>query len=76
MEALDTHVPPPKRDITSPFLFPIESAFNVKNRGTVAVGTLVRGRINRLDNAEILGHGTHLKAVLSDIQVQFLKYFW
>ncbi|XP_055348349.1 elongation factor Tu-like [Paramacrobiotus metropolitanus] len=68
-EALDTYLPDPLRDYSAPFLLPVESCFLVPNRGAVAVGTLVQGTIKKGDPAEILGHGTHLKTVVTDIQV-------
>ena len=67
-EPLDSHIPDPQRDVLSPFLLPVESAFLVPNRGTVTIGTLQE----RLDASrkEILGHGAKLSTVLSDIQVR------
>ncbi|OWA52687.1 Elongation factor Tu, mitochondrial [Hypsibius exemplaris] len=69
MDVLDSYLPEPRRDTTSPFLFPIENAFSVAQRGIVAIGTLVRGRIKKGDSAEILGHGSELKTVIADVQV-------
>lgn len=72
IEALDSHLPEPVRDYSSPFLLPVESCFLVPNRGCVAIGTLVRGTIKKGDPAEVLGHGVRLKTVISDVQVSVI----
>ncbi|XP_056632650.1 elongation factor Tu-like [Diorhabda sublineata] len=66
---LDNYIPDPKRDITSPFMLPIDNAFTVPGRGTVVVGTIQRGVIKRSQDAELLGFDTQLKTVVTDIQV-------
>lgn len=73
VEAMDTHIPEPTRDFSSPFLLPIEQCFTVPHRGTVAIGTLVRGTIKKGAPAEILGHGAKLSTVLSDVQVRMVR---
>lgn len=69
IEALDKHVTIPERDVTSPFLLPIESAFTVPGRGTVAVGTLERGIMVKGAEAELLGYGNKLKTAVGDMEV-------
>lgn len=69
LDAIDEHVPTSVRDITSPFMLPIDNAFTVPGRGTVVVGTLQRGTMNKLADAELLGFGEKIKTVVSDIQV-------
>ncbi|XP_062544415.1 elongation factor Tu [Armigeres subalbatus] len=69
LEAIDTYVPTPTRDLTSPFLLPIDNAFTVPGRGTVVVGTLARGTINKNDDAELLGFDEQVKTTIGGIQV-------
>ncbi|GAB1598872.1 uncharacterized protein LOC115211813 [Argonauta hians] len=66
---MDDHIVIPERNVLGPFLFPIDSAVSVKGRGTVAIGTVQQGAIKKGDNVEILGHGTSLKATISDIEI-------
>jgi len=69
LSAVDEHIVPPSRDLDSPFLLPIEKAFTVPGRGTVAIGTLESGVINKGDTAELVGYGNRLKTAASDVQV-------
>lgn len=68
MEALDTHIEIPERDLTKPFVMPIENAFLVKGRGCVAIGTVKEGIIKRGQDAELLGKGIKMKTVVTDIE--------
>jgi elongation factor Tu len=74
LNAIDRHVMPPSRDIEGPFVLPIESAFTVPGRGTVAIGTLQRGCILKGCDAELIGYGNQLKTAASDLQV-LIRYF-
>lgn len=69
LNAIDDHIPDPKRDIQSPFLLPIDNAFHIPGRGTVVVGTLSRGVIKRNSEAELLGFNCQIKTTIGDIQV-------
>lgn len=69
MDAVDTYVPHPERDLTSPFMLPIDNAFLLPGRGTVIVGTLIKGVIKKNDEAELLGFDLNLKTTVTDIQV-------
>lgn len=69
LNALDTHVPAIVRDLTSPFLMPIDSAFTVPGRGTVVVGTVKRGVMKKNDEADLMGFGFKIKTTLSDMQI-------
>lgn len=69
MDALDSYIPAPVRDFTSPFLLPIDNAFTVPGRGTVVVGTLKRGTIIKNCEAELLGFNEEIKTTVSDMQV-------
>ena len=69
IDALDNHITVPARDLTSPFLLPIENAFTVPGRGTVAIGTVERGIMVKGAEAELLGYGTKLKTAIGDMEV-------
>jgi elongation factor Tu len=55
MEAVDTFIPIPPREVDKPFLMPVEDVFSITGRGTVATGRIERGVINSNDNVEIIG---------------------
>ena len=55
MEALDSYIPEPKREIDLDFLMPIEDVFSISGRGTVVTGRIERGVINVSDDIEIVG---------------------
>jgi elongation factor Tu len=55
MEAVDTAVPEPDRDIEKPFLMPIEDVFSITGRGTVVTGKIEQGVINAGEEIEIVG---------------------
>ena len=69
LSAIDDHIVPPSRDLDGPFVLPVEKAFTIAGRGTVAVGTLQRGVINKGDMAELVGYGNRIKTAASDVQV-------
>jgi len=55
MDAVDSYVPEPERDIDKPFLMPVEDVFSISGRGTVATGRVERGVIHVGDEIEIVG---------------------
>jgi elongation factor Tu len=55
MDACDTAIPEPKRDLEKPFLMPIEDVFTITGRGTVVTGKVEQGKINTGDEIEIVG---------------------
>ncbi len=55
MEAVDTYIPTPKRDIEKPFLMPVEDVFSISGRGTVGTGRVERGKIKVNDEVEVVG---------------------
>ncbi len=55
MEAIDTYIPEPKRDVDQPFLMPVEDVFSISGRGTVATGRVERGVVHVGDEVEIVG---------------------
>ncbi len=55
MDALDTYIPQPERDIDKPFLMPIEDVFSISGRGTVVTGRVERGILHVGDEVEVVG---------------------
>ena len=55
MDAVDSYIPTPERDIDKPFLMPIEDVFTITGRGTVATGRVERGTLKIQDTVEIVG---------------------
>ncbi len=55
MEAVDTYVPEPERDLDKPFLMPIEDVFSITGRGTVVTGKVEQGQVHTGDEVEIVG---------------------
>ncbi|MGI5885326.1 MAG: elongation factor Tu [Candidatus Spyradocola sp.] len=55
MEAVDSYIPTPERDIDKPFLMPVEDVFSITGRGTVATGRVERGTVKVQDTVEIVG---------------------
>ena len=58
MEAVDTFIPIPPRQVDLPFLMPVEDVFSITGRGTVATGRIERGVINSNEQVEIIGMQT------------------
>jgi len=69
MEAADTYIPEPKRDIDKPFIMPIEGVFSISGRGTVATGRIEKGKIKVGDEVEIIGFGETLKSVVTGVEM-------
>ncbi|NHB67575.1 elongation factor Tu [Perlabentimonas gracilis] len=57
MDAVDTYIPLPPRDIEKPFLLPVEDVFSITGRGTVATGRIETGVVNTGDEISIIGLG-------------------
>ncbi len=55
MEAVDSYIPEPERDLDKPFLMPIEDVFSITGRGTVVTGKVEQGVVNTGDELEIIG---------------------
>ncbi len=55
MDACDSYIPDPERDVDKPFLMPIEDVFTITGRGTVVTGRVERGKIHAGDEIEIVG---------------------
>ena len=69
MEAVDTYIPTPTRDVDKPFLIPVEDVFTITGRGTVATGRVERGQLNLNDELEIVGIKETQKTVATGIEM-------
>lgn len=69
LQHMDSYVPTPTRDYTSPFILPIDNAFTVAGRGTVVVGTVKRGTLRKNDLADLLGFNQNIKTSIGDMQI-------
>jgi elongation factor Tu len=69
MDAVDSYIPDPMRDIDKPFLMPIEDVFSISGRGTVVTGRLERGAIKVGDEVEIVGIRPTHKTVCTGVEM-------
>ena len=70
MEAVDTWIPLPPRAIDKPFLIPLEDAFSITGRGTVATGRIETGVVHTGDEVQIIGLGAeNLKSVVTGVEM-------
>ncbi len=69
MNALDTYIPAPVREVDKPFLMPIEDIFSIEGRGTVVTGRIERGMIKVGEEVEIVGFKDTSKTVITGIEM-------
>ncbi len=69
LNALDTYIPEPKREIDKPFLMPVEDVFSITGRGTVGTGRVERGQIKIGDEVEIVGIRDTRKSVCTGVEM-------
>jgi elongation factor Tu len=69
MDAIDTYIPEPKREIEKPFLMPVEDVFTISGRGTVATGRVERGKIKVGEEVEIVGIKATAKTVVTGVEM-------
>jgi elongation factor Tu len=69
LDALDSYIPEPKREIDKPFLMPVEDVFSITGRGTVATGRIERGIVKVQDEVEMVGFGTDKKTVVTGVEM-------
>ena len=69
MEAVDTYVPEPARDLDKPFLMPVGDVFSISGRGTVVTGRAERGIIRTGDEVEIIGIRPTFKTVCTGVEM-------
>ena len=67
--ALDTYIPVPERDVTKPFLMPVEDIFSIEGRGTVVTGKIERGIVKVGEEIEIVGIKATQKSVVTGIEM-------
>lgn len=69
VNAMDTYIPVPERDVSKPFLMPIEDIFSIEGRGTVVTGKIDRGIIHVGDEVEIVGIKDTTKTTVTGIEM-------
>jgi len=69
MEACDSFIPEPERDVDKPFLMPVEDVFSITGRGTVGTGRIERGIIKVGDEVEIIGMGELKKTTVTGVEM-------
>jgi elongation factor Tu len=69
LEAMDTYIPQPERDVDKPFLMPIEDVFTISGRGTVVTGRIERGKVKVGEEMEIVGIRPTMKKVVTGVEM-------
>jgi elongation factor Tu len=69
MRVVDEYIPTPEREIDKPFFMPIEDVFSIKGRGTVVTGRVERGRIQTMEEVEIVGLRETRKTVCTGVEM-------
>ncbi|MEN9405838.1 MAG: elongation factor Tu [Bacillota bacterium] len=69
MDAVDSYIPQPERDVNKPFLMPVEDVFTITGRGTVATGRVERGTIKVGDEVEIIGLGENQTTTCTGVEM-------
>jgi elongation factor Tu len=69
MEAVDSYIPEPERDLDKPFLMPVGDVFSISGRGTVVTGRAERGIVRTADEVEIIGIRPTFKTVCTGVEM-------
>ncbi len=69
MEAVDSYIPEPVRDVDKPFLMPVEDVFSISGRGTVVTGRVERGIVKVQEEVEIVGMRPTIKTVVTGVEM-------
>lgn len=69
LEAIDSHIPTPERDLDKPFMLPVEHVFSIQGRGTVVSGLLERGVVKKGSECEFIGYNKTVKSVVAGIEM-------
>ena len=69
MEALDTAIPIPEREVDKPFMMPIEDVFSISGRGTVVTGRIERGKVKVGEEIEIVGFKPTEKKIVTGVEM-------
>jgi elongation factor Tu len=69
LDALDSYIPQPKREIDKPFLMPVEDVFSITGRGTVATGRIERGVVKVSEEVALVGFNSAKKTVVTGVEM-------
>lgn len=69
MDAVDSYIPTPERDLDKPFLMPVEDVFSITGRGTVATGRIERGKVKVGGEVELVGFGDTRKTTVTGVEM-------
>jgi elongation factor Tu len=69
LEACDSFIPEPKREVDKPFLMPVEDVFTITGRGTVVTGRIERGKVKVGEEVEIVGLGDTRKTTVTGVEM-------
>lgn len=69
LQAIDTHIPTPIRDLDKPFLLPVEHTYSIAGRGTVVTGRLERGILKKGVECEFVGFSKSFKTVVTGVEM-------
>jgi elongation factor Tu len=69
MNAIDTYIPQPEREVDKPFLMPVEDVFSITGRGTVATGRIERGKIKVGETVEIVGMNSAKSTTVTGVEM-------
>jgi elongation factor Tu len=69
MDAVDSYIPTPTRELDKPFLMPVEDIFTIQGRGTVATGRVERGKVKVNEEVEIVGIRPTRKTVVTGVEM-------
>jgi len=69
MDAIDSYIPEPERDIDKPFLMPVEDVFSITGRGTVATGRIESGIVKQGEEVDLVGMGADRKTTVTGVEM-------
>ncbi|MBV9109033.1 MAG: elongation factor Tu [Gemmatimonadetes bacterium] len=69
MDALDSYIPQPEREVDKPFLMPVEDVFSITGRGTVATGRIERGVVKVQEEVQLVGFNAEKKTVVTGVEM-------
>jgi elongation factor Tu len=69
MDAVDSYIPMPVRELDKPLLMPVEDVFSIEGRGTVATGRIERGQVKVNDEVEIVGIKDTRKVIITGVEM-------
>ena len=69
LNALDSYIPQPKREIDKPFLMPVEDVFSITGRGTVATGRIERGKVKVGEEVQLVGFNAEKKTTVTGVEM-------